>query len=461
MSVADLIGRRVLVLGLGLHGGGAAVARWLSRHQAAVTVSDLKSRSELGLVLRRLRGLPIRYVLGAHPLSLLRGCDLIVQNPAVPMDLPLLKQARRRGIQVENEASLFLKLCPSKFILGVTGSKGKSTTAALLGAMMQSWNKRAVVAGNIRDAVMFDVLDGLTTSTPVVLELSSWHLELVGRHRLSLPLAVVTNVYQEHLNRYSSFRAYAQAKAQIFLHQQANQAVVLNYDNPVTRRLARQAPGKIYWFSCRRSVTRGAYLAGSKAYWRAGQTKRLLFTKQDVKIPGLHNLANALAAAAAAYLSGVPPVNIRAALRAFIGFHDRLEFIGKVRGVDFYNDTTATAPAATEAALEAFGRQPLVVIAGGADKNLDYRHLAKILRQRVDALVLLPGSATVKLQQGLRHFRHVLLAASMPEAVRLSAACARSGGAVLLSPGAASFGLFRHEFDRGAQFARAVRRLSS
>jgi len=460
LNLKNLAGRRVLVLGLGLHGGGLAVVQWLARHQAKVTVTDLRSGSELRPTLSQLKKLPIKYVLGSHPLSLLRGCDLIVQNPAVPAQLPLLVRARRLGIKIENEASLFLKLCPSKLVIGVTGSKGKSTTAALLGSMLRRWNKKTVIAGNIRDTVMFNVLDKVTETTPVVLELSSWHLELVGHHRLNLPLAVITNVHPEHLNRYSSLASYAQAKAQIFKYQSPDQVVVLNYDNKTTRGFSRQAKSGVYWFSTEKPVPVGVWLAKGAAYWRVGGKNFKLFDQSEVKMSGVHNMANVLAATTAARLVGVPVAKIIMVLRSFVGFHDRLELVKKVKNVDFYNDTAATAPVATSAALQTFKGRRVVLIAGGTDKNLSYAELARQIKRQVASLILLPGTATVKIQRQLKTWPHVLLASSMSQAVRLAASCAPAGSVVLLSPGAASFGLFKHEFDRGRQFKLAVKALA-
>jgi UDP-N-acetylmuramoylalanine--D-glutamate ligase len=452
--------KRVLVLGLGVHGGGVAVARWLVKHGAQVTVTDMKRRAELSASLSKLKGLPIRYVLGEHPVSLLAGVELVVRNPAVRQDHPLLQAARARRIPIENEASLFLKLCPDTRLVGVTGSKGKSTTTALICSILKTKYPGAVAAGNIRDTVMFDVLDELTPHTPLVLELSSWQLEEIVEQRLRLPLALVTNVLPEHLNTYRSFAAYASIKAGIFKGQQARDAVVLNYDNPHTRRMGRQSPGRVYWFSLRRVVPRGAYVSKGAVYWKDKGRVRRLFPVSDVTLSGEHNLANCLAASAVASLMGMPGRNIRRAVRAFHGLHDRFELVRVLRRVRFINDTTATAPAAAQAALAAARGNHVVLIAGGVDKQLPYMDMARAIRRYADAVVLLPGSATVKLQRALRGFRHMFLARTMSEAVRMAATLVRPGGMVLLSPGAASFGLFKHEFDRGDKFVAAVRKLT-
>ncbi|MDZ4229999.1 MAG: UDP-N-acetylmuramoyl-L-alanine--D-glutamate ligase, partial [Candidatus Veblenbacteria bacterium] len=335
--------RRVVVLGLGVHGGGAAVARWLARQGAQVTVTDLKTRVELAPSLKTLKGLPIRYVLGTHPMRLLSRCDLVVQNPAVPANHPFLKAAARLGVAVENEASLFLKLCPSQRVVAVTGTRGKSTTVSLLGAMLRHTWPRTVVAGNIRDTVLFDALDRLTPRTPLALELSSWQLELVGKHQLRIPLAVVTNVLPDHLNRYPSFAAYARAKSFIFTYQDKQDALVLNYDNPITRGFAQRARGRVYWVSLRRAVPRGCFVRGVVVHWRDGAVNERLFSVSDLVLTGEHNLYNALSAAAAARLMGVTPSSICQAIRSFQGLHDRLELVRTMGGVRFVNDTTATS----------------------------------------------------------------------------------------------------------------------
>lgn len=460
MPVPVFRGKRVLVLGLGLHGGGVAVVRWLSRHGARVTVSDLKTKAQLAPSLQTLRGLRVKYYLGQPPVTrLLRGCEFIVQNPAVPRELPFLKLARQRKIPIENEATLFLKLCPAKVVIGVTGSKGKSTTTALLGKILAAWKKNTIVAGNIRDTVMFDALPRIKPGTIVALELSSWHLEVMGQKRMRLPIAVVTNVTEEHLNRYSSFVSYVRAKRRLIQFQRPEDAAILNYDNPETRKFARHTVAGVYWFSKNKSVARGSYVKGSQVYWRNGARVEKLFSVSDVRMLGEHNLENALAAATAARLAGVPARVIRAAVGAFNGLHDRMELVKKVNKVDYINDTAATAPQAVCAALAALAPRSVVLIAGGVDKNLNYRTMAQSVRRLAKAVVMLPGTATVKLQRELRGYKPQLLAKSMAEAVRLASRLAPAGGVVLLSPGAASFNMFLHEFHRGQEFKRAVLKL--
>ena len=451
--------KRILILGLGLHGGGVAITKWLVKQRAVLTVSDIKTRKELAVSLKQVKGLPIRFVLGSHPIKLLNNCDMIVQNPGVPSDHPILKAARKKQIPIENEASLFLKLCPTNKLAAITGTRGKSTTVSLLGDMMKYAWPKTVVAGNIRDTLLFDVLDKLNKKSAAALELSSWQLEVVGKYKLRIPLAVITNVLPDHLNRYSSFASYIKAKTMIFSGQNAKDVLVLNWDNSVTRKLAIKARAKVYWFSVRQPVARGCFVSGQAVYWRDQKKTKLLYNRYDLKLIGDHNLANTLAASTAAVLMGVPFKYICRAVKNFKGLHDRLEFVRLVGGTSYYNDTTATSPDATISALSSFKKQPIVLIAGGTDKKLSYQKMAQIIRRRVKALVLLPGTATVKLQRELKNYHRQLLASSMPEAVKLARQLTPPGGVVLLSPGAASFGLFKHEFDRGEACKRAVKNL--
>lgn len=460
MQASDLAGKRVVVLGLGIHGGGLAVAKWLVRQQAKITVTDTKTRADLKVSLDKLRGLPINYVLGKHPLKLLNKCDLIVQNPGVPTNHPFLQAARRKKITIENEASLFVKLCPTKKIVAVTGTRGKSTTVSLLGEILKKNHSNTIVAGNIRDVVLFDVLDKLTSDSTIVIELSSWQLEVMGQHRLRLPVAVITNILRDHLNRYKSFSNYAKAKANIFKYQQPSDRVFLNYDNLITRSLARQAKSKVYWFSLNKSLKRGCYLKNNNIYWRDYNTVAKIFSRENVKLLGEHNLANIMAAVAVAKTLKVSNSSIRQAIFNYKGLHDRLEFIRNVDGVHYYNDTTSTSPDATLAALKSFNKK-IILIAGGTDKDLNFKVMAQVIKSKAITLILLPGTATVKIQSALKNYKKIFLAKNMSEAVTLSQQLAPKASIVLLSPGAASFGLFKHEFDRGEAFKKAVRNLKS
>lgn len=430
-------------MGLGLHGGGVGVTKFFARRGARVTVTDLKPRRMLAPPLAQLRGLAVRYVLGRHREEDFVTADLVVQNPDVPNDSPYLTAARRHRVSIETDIGIFFELVPRKRIVGVTGTKGKSTTASLIASLLRIRHPGTVLAGNIRTSVL-EVLERVREGTPVVLELSSWQLEGLARHRKSPHVAVITNVLQDHLNRHPTLRSYIEAKRHIIRFQQPGDYAVLNAD---LRRYAafRSRVGRAAnrWFSWRSVPKRYS------AAWR---------------LVGLHNLGNLAAALEVAKIYRLPQAGVLSALRAFHGLPGRLEQVRIRDDIRFYNDTTATAPDATIAAVRSFpDPEKLILIAGGTDKRLDYEPLGAFLAAYVPkALVLLPGTATDKLRMALERCgakMPVIAAHSMSAAVRQASRLAQAGDAVVLSPGAASFGLFQHEFERGERFVEAVHAL--
>lgn len=456
---SGLKGKRVTVLGLGVHGGGLGVTMFLVAQGALVTVTDMKPAAELAESLQALAGLPIRYVLGEHRLEDVTETDLVVRNPAVPAESPLLAAARAASVPVEMEMGLFFQLCPAP-IIGVTGTKGKTTTSLLIAAMLAQVDPRTIVAGNLRISAL-ELLPKITPTTPVVLELSSWQLEGLAPHQVSPHIAVMTNVSPDHLNRYASFEAYARSKMLILRWQKPGDVAILNRDDPLVAGFAEAGQGRALWFS-RGQTGDGVTLHGEDIELQQGKTRSVLCSRSDIRLPGEHNVSNVLAACAAAVAWGAPPAAIRRGVRGFAGAEHRLEFVRELAGVRYYNDTTATAPAAARAALEAFDR-PVVLIAGGADKGLDYRELAEAAVRRARAVLLLQGTATAKTEaalraaggQGLLAGRFDDLGQAVAEARRL----AQAGDVVLLSPGCASFGMFANEFERGEQFKRLVQTL--
>lgn len=463
----NLRGRRILVMGLGVHGGGLGVARWLLRRGAALTVTDTASAEALAAPLAQLDafatqlGAAVAYTLGEHRADDFSSSDMVVVNPAVRPDSPWLALCRERGIAVETEMTLFFRHCPGP-ILGVTGTKGKTTTTLMLAAMIRAAFPDALAAGNLRVSAL-DALDTLTPQTPVVLELSSFQLERLGAAGLSPRYALITNLSPDHLNWHGSMEAYANAKAQIFAHQGADGVVVLGVGGwglGVGRR------GRTIFFDARPGADAEARVTGDGRLVLGEET---LAHVDDIRLPGAHNRANALAAAALARSFGVAPAQIAAALRDFRGVEDRLELVRELDGVRYVNDTTATNPAAAIAGLAAT-ETPVVLIAGGADKQLEFDELGAAIAQRVKALVLLEGSATGRLLAAVGdHYapmpgtRPLLEMAGIYDdferAIRAARGLAAPGDTVLLSPGCASFGMFRNEFHRGEEFRRIVSEL--
>lgn len=452
-------GRRVLVVGLGLHGGAASAIRWFARQGARLRIQDVKSRPALLPTIKKLRGIRATYHFGGHPAEDFDWAEIIYVNQGVPLDLPPLVRARRQGKPIVNETTLFFLACPAPLV-GVTGTRGKSTTTVLLSKLLEADHRSVVTAGNLRQTMMLDVLSRLTEQDLVVLELSSFQLEYLPAIRQSPRVAVMTNLKVDHLNRYVSLAEYADAKYNILRWQHQHDIAVLNADNAWTRRAAPLTAGTIWWFQTQgHRGHHGVTLMSGWVTEYTDSTYRRLFSVSTIHLAGKHNVENVLAATAAARAMNVPPATIRRVVSSFSGLPHRQERVRRWRGHDFYNDTTATTPDGTLAALDVFPSAVLIV--GGTDKALQYGELARRLAQH-QALVFLPGSGTEKLLSALRRAgdrRHHEVVSTMSMAVRRAVAMAQPKQPIVLSPGAASFGLFVHEFDRGDQFIRAVRQL--
>ena len=295
MDTQGITHTRILVAGLGLHGGGVATVRWLVRHGARVTVTDLRSAEQLRPALAHLRDVSVRYVLGKHRLTDFTSAQLIVQNPAMPENSVYLRAARRRGVRIENEASLFFRFCPAP-VIGITGTRGKSTVTALIGKLLAAPRRRVWVGGNIRTAAMLSFLDRVRRNDTVVLELSSWQLERMTEHGFSPQMAVVTNVLPDHLNRYASLSAYLQAKRGILLRQNRDGIAVLNYRNSATRELRRSAIGRVVWFSSAALGSgQGSFVRAGVLYCRLGKKTQRIIATRELALAGQHNLENVAA----------------------------------------------------------------------------------------------------------------------------------------------------------------------
>jgi UDP-N-acetylmuramoylalanine--D-glutamate ligase len=459
-DLLDLRGKRALVLGLGVHGGGAGVARFLVGRGASVTVTDLRPAEKLADGLAMLEGLPIRYVLGEHREEDILGADLIVRNPGVPRDSRWLELARAHGVPVLMEMNLFWPLCPAP-ITAITGSKGKSTTTAWLGHILRLSRPDTVVAGNLRVSAL-EALPSIRPDTPVVLELSSWQLEAFGETRIAPHVSCVTNLTPDHLNRYRDMEDYADAKREIVRYQKPEDVAVLNSDDPVVSGFAADTSARVRWFGSGPLPGAGVRLTGD-ALVSVGDAERPLARVQELRLPGRHNALNAAAAATLALSLDVPFEQIAEGLRTFAGLADRMELVAELGGVRYVNDTTSTVPASTVAALRSTeGR--VVLIAGGASKRVPFGEVAEEICRRVSRLVLLEGSATPELQTEV-YRRCPSLATtvhdSLQSAVEAAREAARPGDTVLFSPACASFGMFDNEFQRGDFFRSAVRGLES
>ncbi len=455
-------GKRVTVMGLGTRGGGVGVARFLAEHGAIVTVTDGKTADDLAQPISELAGLPIRYVLGGHDERdfTADGADMVVRNPGVRRTSPWLRLARESGVPVEMEMSLFFRLCPAP-IVGITGTKGKTTTATLCAAMLSAWDERTVLAGNMGVSALAQ-LPRITPDTPVVIEVSNWQLEALDEHGFSPQIAVLTNISEDHLDTYDGFDDYANTKRSITAHQRSDSLLVVNADEPEAWKATSTTSARVFPFGADDRGRTGAWLREGGLVIRHSDRQVTIPIPPQVLSGGSHLLANAAAAAAAASLRGAPGEAIAQGLNAFHGVKDRNERVGEIGGVEYVNDTAATTPIATIAALRAYAGRRIHLIAGGSDKRVELAPLAEAAADLAAAVYLLNGTATPRLVDLLaeRAFPFVGPFDSMAEAVTSAARAAAPGDVVLLSPGCASFGLFRDEFHRGEEFRRAVGELA-
>lgn len=476
--------KRVTLMGLGLHGGGLGAALWLMRHGAKLTVTDLKDQHALAPSLADLERAyihaarqqgkqaihRIRYVLGRHEDADFSKTDMVIQNPDVRRENPFIALAKQQGVPIESEISLFFRLCPWP-ITAVSGSKGKTTVATLLGAICKAQDSRTVIAGNLRKSAL-DSLDAILRwrqPSPIVLELSSWQLESLAPHRLSPHVGLLTNVLPDHLNRYDGIEHYAEAKSFIVKFQSGHDVAVLNADDARVTAMGEKLQSKnnkVLFFSLKKKLRDGWFVRAGKIFFSQKGQAAAFMPVASLKIKGAHNVMNVMAACAAASALGIPFATIRKVARAFAGVPYRLETVAIKKGVRFVNDTTATMPDAAVAALETLSagqsRKKIVLIAGGVDKKLEFEAWAKSIKKYVRHLVLFDGTATEKMEAALAAAKVNVPTAgarNMTEAVREARRYAKSGDVVLLSPGCASFGLFRHEFDRGDQFNREVKKI--
>ena len=447
-------------MGVGTRQGGLGVTRYLVSAGAKVTVTDLRTESDLEVTLRQLEDLPIRYRLGEHREEDFVEADIVVRNPGVPIDSPWLAIAREHGATIEMEMSLFFRACPAP-IIGITGTKGKTTTSILCAAILSQLRSDTVMAGNMGRSAL-DCLPRICPDTPTVIELSSWQLEGLGEHQLSPHIAVFTNLSPDHLNRYPSMDAYLDAKLNIARYQRPGDWFVVNADDPVVWSHRESGKGDPVKFSSHVEAIDGAYLDDGWLIWRwMGQESRLA-PQSELALLGEHNAMNALAASAAAILAGASPEHVRLGLCSASAVPDRQEHVAEIDGVLYINDTTATTPAAVYAALDRFGDRPIILIAGGSRKGVELDELAERIAGTVQCVILLDGAATNELRDKLERLGFSNLFGpfdSIEYAVNEARQHAAWGSVVLLSPGCASFGMFRDEFHRGQAFRDAVYRI--
>jgi len=454
----DWSGTRVLIIGAARQ--GQALARWLTRHGARVILSDLRSLDEMRAVQQSLADVKVEWVLGGHPQELLERVDLVCPSGGVPLTMPIMAEALRRGIPLSNDTQIFLEIAPCKTI-GITGSAGKTTTTALVGEMAKlSLGDKVFVGGNIGDPLI-NYVDDMTRDSLAIMEVSSFQLEQMT---LSPNVAAVLNVTPNHLDRHGSIEAYTAAKARLLDFQSANDIAILNRDDSGSWALLDHVRGGLRTFSLRPldPALSGSCLDGNLLSLRGGGTSTALLAREKIQLRGEHNLSNVLAAFAIGSAAGLSVDAMRSAAESFRGVAHRLELVRELHGVCWYNDSIATAPERTMADIRSFD-EPIVLLLGGRDKDLPWDDLARLIHQRVQHVVLF-GEAAEKIEAALGPLSGVtrtqVRCETLEQAVAAAAQVASRGDVVLFSPGATSYDAFKDFTERGEKFKSWVAALS-
>jgi UDP-N-acetylmuramoylalanine--D-glutamate ligase len=462
-------GARVTVVGLARE--GLAVARFLAGRGARVTVTDSKDAAALADAVASLAGLPIQFALGEHPDWVL-DADTIFVSPGIPRTIPLLIQAVSRGVRCSSETELFFNECPAE-IVGITGSSGKTTTTTLVGLILQQAGFQTRVGGNIGHPLLGEV-DQIQSGDKVVMELSSFQLEHL---RVSPHIGAILNVTPNHLDRHGTMECYTRAKWQVVSHQKPGDVAVFGVDDAAARGLERDyrlshPDGIVALFSAEAEVARGAFLRDERiVLTRDGQLDVVCETG-EIRLRGRHNVYNVLAACAIAGEAGARAEAMSEIVTSFAGIEHRLETVREVGGVRYVNDSIATSPERSIAALRSY-EEPIVLLAGGRDKSLTWDTWADIAVQRArrvmvfgEAASLIEGALVAAMERNAYHGRpacmtaaDVVRAGTLDAAVVLASQVALPGDVVLLSPGGTSYDAFVDFAHRGQRFRELVRSL--
>lgn len=447
----DLAGKRVLVVGAGK--SGLAAARFLLAKGAHVVLTDNRPADRLDLPADpALAGL--EYRLGRYP-GIAEGWDLVVTSPGVPPEIPPLGEARRAGIPVTGEFELAMRFARGP-VIAITGTNGKTTTTTLTGRIFREAGYPTLVAGNIGLPLTNEV-ENMAADGVIVVEASSFQLETAATFRPKV--AVILNITPDHLDRHKTMQRYTEAKAAVFANQTAEDWTILNRDDGMAASLAARTGGRVIFFSRKHILDQGVFVRDGMITVRDSGRPQAILPAGDLLLPGPHNLENALAAVAAAWVMGVPPVSMARTLAEFPGVPHRLELVAEIRGVRYVNDSKGTNPEAAEKALQAYAG-PIILIAGGRNKGNRFDGFAGQIKKRVRKLIVM-GESAGEIAAAAREagFTDIEPADDLPGAVRLAHRAARPGEVVLLSPACASWDMFESFEERGDLFRVTVRSL--
>ena len=450
----NLKNKKVLLIGLAKT--GISTIKHLNRLGAKVVVNDIKDKEKLKDILDELSDLNnVEYILGYHPENV-DDIDMTVVSPGVPLDLPFILKLKAKNIEIIGEVELAYRLSQNPIFIGITGTNGKTTTTSLVGEIFKKASKDTYIVGNIGNPVI-DTVDVANENSVLVTELSSFQLESVDKFKPHI--SAILNFTEDHLNRHHTMKAYMEAKARIFENQDNNDFCILNYDDEEVRSLSDNVKAKKIFFSRKKCLEYGIYLDEKKNIIINLGEKITLLNKDELSLPGNHNLENCMAAAAIAYVSNIDIDVIRKVLKTFTGVEHRQEFVRNLNGIMFVNDSKATNPDSSIKAVQSYNR-PIVLIAGGMDKQSSFDEFLDIAKENVYALVLL-GETAQKIKECAQNkgFDNITVVKDMKEAVNASYQIAKEGDVVLLSPACASWDMYKSFEVRGIDFKDNVNNL--
>ena len=444
------------ILLVGLAKTGISTIKHLNKLGAKVVVNDIKDKDKLKGILDELSDLNnVEYILGYHPENV-DDIDMAVVSPGVPLDLPFILKLKSKNIEIIGEVELAYRLSQNPMFIGITGTNGKTTTTSLVGEIFKKANIDTYIVGNIGNPVI-DTVDTANENSVLVTELSSFQLESIDTFKPHV--SAILNFTEDHLNRHHTMEAYMEAKARIFKNQDEKDFCILNYDNEDVKSLSDNVEAKKIFFSRKKSLDCGIYLDEDNNIIINIDKKIKLLNKDELSLPGNHNLENCMAAAAIAYVSNIDIDVIREVLKTFAGVEHRQEFVRNLNGIMFVNDSKATNPDSNIKAIESYNR-PIVLIAGGMDKQSSFDEFLDAAKENVYALVLL-GETAQKIKECAQNkgFDNITVVKDMKEAVNASYQIAKGGDVVLLSPACASWDMYKSFEVRGIDFKDNVHNL--